>query len=230
MKILAALLLLVPALASADVLVASCSALSATGGCSSARTWVLPANATTVQVNRAGAAPWAPLAQVLPTERIAACYNDPGVAIGSSTGCATRVPGRNDLWQLKSVLYPAAPASPAAPATITLTVDAINPHWDSGAPLSSNQLTDLYVRLYGAPEGQAVMLLDAVPWAPALTFKRSSQIPERTCFTASLALDTTGDKIPDKESAQTAPWCGTFAAPPPVLILQPPNRISGTAP
>lgn len=225
MKALPWLLLLLPALASADVLVASCVTPTATG-CSTVRTWVLPANATNVQVNRTGA-PWVPLVQVLPTERIAACYDDPGVAIGSSTVCAARVPGRSDLWQLKSVLYPAAPA---VPATITLNVDAANPHWDSGAPLSANQLSDLYVRLYGAQEGQALTLLDAVPWASTLTFKRAPQSTERQCFAASLALDTTGDKIPDMESSQTAPWCGTASSPPPVLILQPPNRIIGTAP
>ena len=74
------------------------------------------------------------------------------------------------------------------------------------------------------------MLLDAVPWASVLTLKRTPPTSDRQCFAASLALDTTGDKIPDKESAQTTPWCGTAASPPPVLILQPPNGITGVSP
>lgn len=225
MKLIAWFLLLLPAIASADVLVSSCPATSTTG-CPPAPTWVKPINAINVRVNRAGA-PFVSLAQVLPTERIAACYDDPAIAAGSTATCSTRVPGRTDLWQLKSVLYATAPTTPA---TITLTVDAANPRWDSGAALATNQFADLYVRLYGAPEGQALALLDATPWAPMLTFRRSSASLERHCFAASLALDTTGDKIPDKESAQTTPWCGAFAAAPPVLILQPPNGITGAAP
>jgi hypothetical protein len=217
--------LLLPLVAQADVLVRSCP--TAGTSCSATPTWQLPASAAAVQAQRTGA-PFVPLAQVLPTERIAACYNDPTITAGSIGNCSTKVPGRTDLWQLKSVLYP--PSAPTGPATITLTIDAANPHWDSGAALSTTQLTDLYVRLYGAPEGQALVLLDAVPWASTLTFKRTPSSSERQCFAASLALDTTGDKIPDRESAQTTPWCGTPASPPPVLILQPPNSITGTAP
>lgn len=209
--------------AMADVLVRSCDAAGAT--CVKA-TWVLPANAKAVQVYRTGA-PFALIADIQPSERIAACYDDPGVTAGSSTVCASRVPGRSDLWQLKSVLYPIAPASTKS---IGLAVDASNPHWDSGEPLPSNLLTDLTVRLYGAPEGQPFTLLESVRWAAALNFRRESATAERWCFASSLALDTTGDGVADQESPQTAPWCGTFADVQPVLHLAPPNSITGRAP
>ncbi len=137
------------------------------------------------------------------------------------------MPGRSDLWQLKSVLYPVAAPSGGS---ITLTVDAANPHWDTGAALGTNLLPDLYVRLYGAQEGQTPALLDGAPWASTLTFKRQFTDAARYCFAATLALDTTGDKLPDLESPQTTPWCGTPANPPPVLTLAPPNKIIGTAP
>lgn len=229
MKALLWLMFLTPALASADVLIASCASPSATG-CSVARQWVLPANVTNVQVLRGTSTPYVPLSSVLPTERIAACYDDPGITAGSTAACAARVPGRSDLWQLKSVLYPTSTPPASAPASITLTVDASNPHWDSGAAVATNLLTDLSVRLYGAQEGQTLVPIDAAPWTSMVAFKRQYADGARYCFAASLALDTTGDKVPDQESPQTAQWCGTAASPPPILTLAPPNKITGTAP
>jgi hypothetical protein len=207
----------------AAVLVRSCD----TAGASCAKwTWVLPANAKAVQVNRGAAAPFALLADVLPTERIASCYDDPGVTIGSATVCAARVPGRTDVWQLKSALYPVATPT----KSIGLVIDASNPHWDSGAPVASNVLADLSVRLYGAPEGQQLALLDSTPWSGAPRFRRESMAGERWCFAAALALDTTGDGTADKESAPTASSCGTFADPAPVIHLAPPNSLTLYAP
>lgn len=209
-----------------EVLVRNCETPSATD-CTRA-TWVPTAQASIVQVQRGGGAPWVSLSSVAPSERVAACYDDPGVQPGSTTVCAARVPGRSDLWQLKSVLYPAAP--PPATKSIGLAIDASSPHWDSGAPLPANLLTDLTVRLYGAPEGQAATLLDSARWAAALNFRRESTSAERWCFAAALALDTTGDGTVDDESPPTASWCGTFADPAPVLHLAPPNGITGKSP
>lgn len=210
-------LALLPCAGSAEVLVRNCP----TSTC----VWVAPADATIVQVNRPGA-PLVPLADVLPTERIAACYDDPVLTAGAAGTCTKRVPGRSDLWQLKSVLYPTQAAVPS----LQIAVDASNPRWDSQAPISSNLLPDLYVRLYGAEQGQTKQLLDAAPWAPTLKFRRESGSAAVFCFVASLALDQTGDKIPDVESSMTAEWCGTHQSPAPVLKLLPPNGITGQAP
>jgi hypothetical protein len=106
MWILWALLILCPAIAGAEVLVRHCDTPTATA-CAVAPIWVRPVSAINVQVNRSGA-PYVRLSDVLPTERVAACYDDPAVAVGSSKNCGARVPGRNDLWELKSVLYPPA--------------------------------------------------------------------------------------------------------------------------
>jgi hypothetical protein len=209
---------------SAAVLVRHCAAPTATG-CSSAL-WVLPTQATVVQVNRTGA-PFVPLASVQPSERIAACYDDPGLVSGSSAACAAKVPGRTDQWQLKSVLYPAAPP---VPKSIGLTVDASAPRWDSGAALATNVLADVSVRLYGAPAGQPKTLLDSIAWTASPVFRREATAADRWCFAATLAIDTTGDGTVDDESAQTAEWCGTFADPAPILHLLPPNGITGKAP
>jgi hypothetical protein len=209
----------------ADVLVRSCDV----AGPSCAKwAWVLPANAKAVQVNRA-ATPFVTLADVQPTERVASCYEDPGVTAGSTTVCAARVPGRTDLWQLKSVLYPvAAPA----PTGLQLVVDAANPRWEGvrsgGRPVFAEELPNLGVRLYGAPEGQVVALLDSAPWAATVNFHRDLPPGERWCFTASLTMTT--DSAVSAESPQTVPWCGTSLDPPPVLHLVPPNSITGQAP
>jgi hypothetical protein len=222
-----ALALLASADGNAGILVASCSTPAALG-CPTGRSWVEPAAAVNVQVSRGTTAPFVALSSVLPTERIAACYDDPALVTGSTGNCTTRVPGRQDLWQLKSVLYPAVPP-PSSAGTLTLTVDSANPTWDSAAPLGSNLLSDLYVRLYGAPEGEPLVLLDAQPWAArSATFKRQSNSTARHCFAATYALDTTGDKLPDLEGPQTSPWCGSFGQPPPKLGA--PAGITGTVP
>jgi hypothetical protein len=206
----------------ADVLVRSCDA----AGASCAKwAWVLPPDAKAVQVNRAST-PFVALTEVLPAERVASCYDDPGVKAGSSTVCAARVPGRTDLWQLKSVLYPAAPA---VPKSILLTVDAANPQWTAGVraggrPVFPEELPTLGIRIYGAPEGQPPVLLTSAPWAASATFRRESQTAERWCFTASLTAPA------NEESPQSAPWCGSYADPAPVLHLAPPNGITGQAP
>jgi hypothetical protein len=216
-RLLLALLFVLPAVASAEILVRDCP--------NNVCVWTLPANATRVQVNRTGT-PIVSLADVLPTERIVTCYHDPDLVPGASGSCDTRVPGRTDVWELKSVLYPTA--SPGG--SLEISVDASNPRWDSQAPLSSNLLPSLYVRLYGGRQGESKTLVDAAPWANSLRFRRESGSVEMFCFAASLALDTTGDQIPDLESDQTAEWCGTHQSPAPVLRLAPPNGITGQAP
>lgn len=134
MRHLLALILLLPLAAHAEILVRHCQT---PGTC----TWVRPADATQVQVNRAGS-PIVELATVLPTERIAACYD--GAVVGA-TSCTTRVPGRNDLWQLKSELYPTDTGE------IRVTWPAVTTD-DKGAPL-----TGITYSLYGGVEGQETL-------------------------------------------------------------------------
>jgi hypothetical protein len=210
----------------ADVLVRSCD----TAGASCSKwAWVTPADAKAVQVQRTGT-PFVTLADVQQTERIASCYDDAAVAAGSSTACSTRVPGRTDLWQLKSVLYTDATAGAKA---LDLTVDASNPRWEGvrqgGRAVFAEELPSLGVRLYGAPEGQPLTLLDSSPWAAAVSFRRESQMPERWCFAASLTFARIVGTV-SEESAQSAPWCGAFGDPAPVLHLAPPNSITGKVP
>lgn len=218
---LSALISVVNAFA-ADVLIRSCDAPTATG-CVTASAWVRPSNAVNIQVMRDGA-PFVRVSDVLPTERIAACY-DPLMAEGSTAKCTVNVPNRSDLWQLKSAVFVVASGG-----SLQLTVDAANPRWDSQAPIDANLLPDLYVRLYGAEQGQPKVLLDAAPWATSLKFRRESGSAAVFCFAATLALDTTGDKQPDQESSQTGEWCGSFTSPPPVLHLLAPNSITGQSP
>lgn len=223
MKILL-LVLMFPSIASADILVRHCDTPTATA-CAVTSIWVKPESAINVQVQRTGA-PFVKLSEVQSTERIATCY-DPAVTAGSSKTCSVKVPGRSDLWQLKSVLYPAV-----APGTLTLIVTAAQPKWDSGAPLASNQLVDLTVRLYGAEQGQGKAMLASAQYAPTVSFQRQSQSPAIHCFDATFWLDMNGDKLlqPEEESTHTAEWCGQFGSVPVVLKLAPPDSITGTAP
>jgi hypothetical protein len=121
------------------------------------------------------------------------------------------------------VLLFLAPLAQAAEAR--LTVDAANPKWDSGAAIAANVLPSLYVRLYGGLEGATPRLVDAAPWAPSLSFRRPDIAPGRVCYHALLAIDRTGDGLPDEEGPPSTPWCGTAEAPP--LKLGPLNGITG---
>lgn len=112
--------------------------------------------------------------------------------------------------------------------TAQLSVDAANPKWDSGAPIAANVLPSLYVRLYGGLEGQTLRLVDAAPWAPTLKFTRPDIAIGRVCYHALLAIDRTGDGLPDEEGPPSAQWCGdSKEPPPPVLKLGPLNGITG---
>lgn len=104
MRMMIALLLLLPSIASADVLVRNCD-MPTLMGCSVAPIWVAPSKAINVQVNRSGV-PFVKLSDIQPSERIATCYNDPAVQEGSAAKCSKTVPDRSDLWELKSTLYP----------------------------------------------------------------------------------------------------------------------------
>lgn len=90
----------------------------------------MPADADVVKVLRTGGSVWTPLAEVLPTERIQVCVDDPAVAIGSTTVCATRIPGRTDNWQLRSLAIPPPPAA----GTVTFAWDAVT-QFDDGKPI-----------------------------------------------------------------------------------------------
>lgn len=224
MKYLLTLIFLFPLPAFADALVRHCDTPTTTA-CATTPIWVKPASAINVQVLRTGV-PFVKLSDVQPTERIAACY-DPAIQPGSSATCAVKVPGRTDLWELRSTLYPSV-----APGTLTLVVAAAQPKWDTGAPLSSGQLVDLTVRLYGAEQGQGKALLASAQFAPAVTFKRQSSSLAIHCFDATFWLDMNGDKAlqPEEESSHTAEWCGQFGVAPVVLKLAPPDSITGTVP
>ena len=122
---------------------------------------------------------------------------------------------------------PAIAQTPAPRPAIILTVDASNPSWDSGAPLSSNLLPNVRVRLYGALQGEAKRQLGEQAWVALARFRRESTSTAVHCFDATLTLDTNGDGVADEESPHTAEWCGTFSDAPAVLHLAPPNGITG---
>jgi hypothetical protein len=222
MKRILMIAVLFPAVCSAEILVRHCDTPTATA-CAVAPIWVQPPSAINVQVNRVGA-PFVKLSEVQPTERVAACYDDPAVTAGSTRACSTRVPGRNDLWQLKSVLFPSV-----APGALTLTVATAQPKWDTGAPLSSSQLTDLTVRLYGAEQGQGKVPLASAQFATSVAFRRESTSVAIHCFDATLWLDMNGDKVfqAEEESTHSAEWCGQFGSVPVTLRLSPPDSITG---
>lgn len=97
------------------------------------RGYQLPANADIVRVNRTGGAAWVPVAEVQPTERILVCVDGP-VTVGStsSTACTTRVPGRTDNWQLKSLAIP----EPLATGSVTFEWNPVTT-FDNGAPIAN---------------------------------------------------------------------------------------------
>jgi hypothetical protein len=115
----------------------------------------------------------------------------------------------------------------AAANSAQLIVDAADPKWDTGAPIATSVLPSLYVRLYGGMEGATPKLVDAAPWAPVLKFTRSNIFLGRVCYHALLAIDRTGDGIPDEEGPPSAPWCGTSEEAPVILKLGPVNGITG---
>jgi hypothetical protein len=117
--------------AGAETLVQQCDQLSATD-CARA-VWVRPPAAITVRVLRGATSPWVQLSDVLPTERIYVCVDDPSVAVGATANCATLVPGRTDRWQLKSLVYPAIPASPAGTKPIVVQWEPVTTYSD-GTP------------------------------------------------------------------------------------------------
>jgi hypothetical protein len=104
--------------AHSQTLVRHCEQVS--GASCNRAVWVQPVNASAVAVLRGTTSPWVPLADVLPTERIMVCVDDPAIVIGQPGNCATRIPGRSDNWQLKSLVYPSAPTG----GPITLTWEA----------------------------------------------------------------------------------------------------------
>jgi hypothetical protein len=105
--------------ATAQTLVRHCEQVSGTS-CNRA-VWVQPQNASVVVVLRGTTSPWVPLAEVLSTERITVCIDDPAIVAGQPGTCATRIPGRTDNWQLKSIVYPTT--APSTDGTITVTWD-----------------------------------------------------------------------------------------------------------
>lgn len=106
MRWLLLLALAVAGPAEAETLVHQCDQLSGMN-CTRA-VWVRPAAAITVHVLRGATSPWVKLTDVLPTERIYVCVDDPALSVGSTGKCATLVPGRTDRWQVKSLVYPIA--------------------------------------------------------------------------------------------------------------------------
>lgn len=109
-----------------------------------------------------------------------------------------------------------------------LSVDASDPVWEeSGAPISTNVLASTYVRIYGAKQGQPKVLRDAAPWAPSLKFSRDKLSPGIHCYDARLAIDRTGDGIPDIESPPGNEWCGTAEDPEAYLTPGAPRGLTG---
>jgi hypothetical protein len=123
MRRLLALLFLLPAISEAETLVRHCVEASATG-CARA-VYVRPADASIVVVLRGTTSPWVPLSQVQPTERISVCVDDSSFTAGQPGPCTTRIPGRTDNWQLKSIVYPVI-APPAGDGHITVVWQAVS--------------------------------------------------------------------------------------------------------
>jgi hypothetical protein len=204
MSILLAILVICPAMASAEVLVRHCDAPTATA-CATTSIWVRPASAINVQVNRSGA-PFVKLSDVLPTERVASCYHDSAVAVGSSTKCNTRVPGRNDLWEMKSVLYP--------PAQVVGQITVV---WDAVTEDSDGQSFDgtagylLYRQQDVCGETSADSRCGQMPWetddvGPA-TRRIYTGISGRWCFTVqgyTVARDLGVITVPDPSACAVA--------------------------
>jgi hypothetical protein len=73
--------------------------------------WADPATATQVQVLRGSTASYVAVADVLPTERIKVCKDDPAVLPGSTTKCSTLEDGK-DNWLAKSAVFAASEPPP----------------------------------------------------------------------------------------------------------------------
>lgn len=88
-----------------------------------------PENATqdNLRVLRNNVSTWVPYAETLPTERLQVCVDDPAITIGSTKTCATRIPGRTDNWQLKTLAFPNSPS-------VTFTWGAVTQNTD-GSPV-----------------------------------------------------------------------------------------------
>lgn len=186
--------------AHAEVLVRQCDAPS--GTTCSKWVWVQPSKAITVNTLRAaGGNVWAKLSDVLPVDRIATCYNDPAVIAGSSTMCSTRVPGRTDVWELKSVLYPAPTVGPLTVSWDAVTLDTNKTPMTVGGYIVHRQLDDCQPPT-GPPCGSN-------PWIDQDVGKVTQIILEglsgRWCFTVQ-AYSEAGDRGPlsDPAFCQTA--------------------------
>lgn len=121
-RLLFALLFVLPAISGAETLVRHCVEPSATG-CARA-VYVRPADASIVSALRGSYSAWMPLSQVQPTERISVCVDDPSFTAGQPGPCLTRIPGRTDNWQVKSIVYPVSPPT-SADGHITVVWDAV---------------------------------------------------------------------------------------------------------
>lgn len=101
--------------------------------------------------------------------------------------------------------------------TLSVRVEMAAPLWDNGQVIASNMLEIVYVRLYGGKQGAPMTLLDAVKWAPVVTFRRPDSTSTATnCYASTFAVDRDGDgKIGTNDlegplSDVDASSCGTF--------------------
>lgn len=188
--------------------------------------WQLPDQAPQVQVLRGTTTPFVAVAEVLPTERIKACNSDE-VQVGSNTTCpeAGRAPGRTDVWWLKSDVF-ATPEPVPAVGTIGVTVTC-----DAACAAQPG----VFVRLYGAKEGQTKNLLNAAPVAPRLKFRVEGPAGEYWCFETSTWFDHDNDPVTQAyesaslwDSKAGVPACVAFAGK--SIVLVPPTTLEVVAP
>lgn len=129
---------------------------------------------------------------------------------------------------LVAVLLPAI----AGAGTLDLVAANAAPSWDSGNPISSNVLDGMYIRLYGAGQGSPKALIDAVKWAPKVTFHRVSNSTGMNCYDITYFIDTNAnakyDPPTEEETAHSPEYCAKYtpAAPVETLKLAPP-ALSG---
>jgi hypothetical protein len=222
LMIVAALMIGYAAGARADILVRSSPAASATVPPN--WSWQPPQNVIAAQTI---SGPWKLMAQVGDSERIATCYNDPDVVVGSQTRCDTRVPNRTDMWELKANLFanpppvdpPLPPIPPPATGRVKITIEDTAPTYTDGTPAPRDQVA---IRLYVGSEPISQTLLNAAPWAPRLTFTHEYPVTELRCFSYARIVGT-------EETARSDNVCSHSFAKPVVLKLTRPTTTPKVA-
>lgn len=186
--------------------------------------WQRPADAQFVRILRAGVVSVVPVSDVKPTDRVASCVDDAAVLPGTNTKCSKLVPGRNDVWQLASLVF----TPPEEPGIGSLAIIV------TGA---TAEQADTYFRLYRV-DVSPPRFLDAALVAPRVVFRRTGPVGQRECFGVTSWREQNGNgnvdaseesAMVDRDSA-AIPVCIAYKAQ--VVIAPPagPTSVSIVAP